>query len=428
LSKSDFHGLTGGHGDGGALPSNDDGGDAPEDDAASPSRAPDAAEAPLPVLPNDGGAGGDAEVHGGPGEPDACEELASDGASCAAVTTQRVLRAPSAASVVARLSPPAGVRTRALGPVAANTAGKLWTFVRTGLEDVSRLPGIGADFTSTATTGSAHPWRCSLPAPSLPWSLNERLAADGVPELLFEHTAAERGFGTALRVGGFGAALADGARPVFLVRSYGAGYAEHDVEVANLAAGAARAVRPEQALFTHDELPFGLAIYNGAENTYAYACPRASRDVVAHCYVARAPKYRVSERAAYTFYAGLDNGDDGFDADITKAVPIFDGNDEALSVSFNTYLHAYLAVHAALDGPQAILRSAPHPWGPWAEQARVELERGAAPLLHELREQPSLTQDVLCGKRIVISHWVLREPLDAMPPHGEAVLSTLELQ
>ncbi len=118
--------------------------------------------------------------------------------------------------------------------------------------------------------------------------------------------------------------------------------------------------------------------YAGARDNYVYVVSQSNDsaygwtpDVV----MARVPKDRVADRAAYTFFAGLD-GSSGpqWSSDINQRRPIFtDPNGtQRIGLTYNAALRRYFLTSAHQTGggathtPALGVFDAPEPWGPWS--------------------------------------------------------------
>jgi hypothetical protein len=126
-----------------------------------------------------------------------------------------------------------------------------------------------------------------------------------------------------------------------------------------------------------DFIQFGKN-YAGARDGYAYIVSQAndsaygwSPDVV----LARVPKDRIPDRAAYEFFAGLDGtGAPQWSADIARRKPAFsDPNGvQRIGMSYNPALRRYILTSAhqigggATHTPALGVFEAPEPWGPWS--------------------------------------------------------------
>jgi hypothetical protein len=87
--------------------------------------------------------------------------------------------------------------------------------------------------------------------------------------------------------------------------------------------------------------------------------------------LARVPKGRIHDRAAYEFFEGMDgDGKVRWRSEVTKKEPVFrDANGVGwnMSVSFNAGLKRYLLIteHGVTHQSRLGLFDAPEPWGPW---------------------------------------------------------------
>ena len=118
--------------------------------------------------------------------------------------------------------------------------------------------------------------------------------------------------------------------------------------------------------------------YAGARDDYVYILSQAndsaygwSPDVV----MARAPKARVADRAAYEFFAGLGaNSTPQWSSDIVQRKPVFtDPNGvQRIGMTYNAALRRYFLTSAHQTGggathtPALGVFDAPEPWGPWS--------------------------------------------------------------
>ena len=135
---------------------------------------------------------------------------------------------------------------------------------------------------------------------------------------------------------------------------------------------------PDGAFSDMTFLNFGRD-YRGARDNYVYAysqdkradysSPRITRTIA----LARVPKDRIMDRAAYKYFAGFDAaGQPTWTADITARKPIFTdpgGVGWGVRVGYDPGLKRYLlTVFHAWDGSWGIF-DAPEPWGPWTTVA-----------------------------------------------------------
>jgi hypothetical protein len=122
---------------------------------------------------------------------------------------------------------------------------------------------------------------------------------------------------------------------------------------------------------------FGRA-YAGARDEYVYHYFIHPRDLTSDrvqkpgaIYLARSPKRRLMERAAYEFFAGLDKGHPLWTPEIARKRPVFEDRENGvgwvLSVNYNAGLGRYLLLtdHTVSNRGNLGIFDAPEPWGPW---------------------------------------------------------------
>jgi hypothetical protein len=204
-------------------------------------------------------------------------------------------------------------------------------------------------------------------------------------------------------------------------------------------------------LWNANEPHFGIAFLPDASGETIYIYGTVNEKTGHQCYLARARRADIANPDAYEFFAGegdwvkslrrstLDATGDGHPertregsglegaskilreyaqddrladdvgATIT-AKPLFGGMPSEMSVSYNDYLGAYLAVHSfELDG-KIVGRTAPNPWGPWSEPAtlwQVKPEHSyklpySFPLIYAGKEHPQLAKDE--GRTIYLTY------------------------
>lgn len=112
-------------------------------------------------------------------------------------------------------------------------------------------------------------------------------------------------------------------------------------------------------LFTEGDVAFGNARILEGDQIYAYGCQTTGWEK--ECKVARAPLSNALEPHAWSYY-----GSAGWTFDPLQAVSVIEAND-IMSVAYNQYLGAYLAVYAPPRTNQVMMRFAPRPEGPWSE-------------------------------------------------------------
>ena len=90
------------------------------------------------------------------------------------------------------------------------------------------------------------------------------------------------------------------------------------------------------------------------DTVYFFACDRGD------CSVARVPRARADERAAFEFYDGS-----AWVADIAEAVTVIRSVGAAHSVTWNAHLGRYLSITSAFFSNDVLIRTAEHVEGPW---------------------------------------------------------------
>ena len=115
------------------------------------------------------------------------------------------------------------------------------------------------------------------------------------------------------------------------------------------------------------------------------------------CYIARVKQENMDKRDKYEYLVALENI---WESKTENAITIFEGMPNELSVSFNKYLNAYLAVHSLDLTGKIVARTAPNPWGPWSDytelyQVNVErkLDLPYPVLIYAGKEHPELAEN-----------------------------------
>jgi hypothetical protein len=112
---------------------------------------------------------------------------------------------------------------------------------------------------------------------------------------------------------------------------------------------------------------FASAMYK--ENEWIYCCGVIQdENQTQQCYMARV---KVDQIEDFSQYAYLSSTNPDWDTDINKAIPLFTGMPNELSLSYNNYLDSYLAVHSVGLSGITVGRTAPNPWGPWSEPVEL---------------------------------------------------------
>jgi hypothetical protein len=123
-------------------------------------------------------------------------------------------------------------------------------------------------------------------------------------------------------------------------------------------------------MFNAQEPPFGSAAVIRDDTLYVYGCETV--DLVKPCKLARVPLAEVLDRRAWRYYAG----EGRWSEDLSQARPVFHGND-IMSIAYLPARDCYLAVYSEPLDTKVMLRTAPHPEGPWS--APLFAFKGQAP-------------------------------------------------
>ncbi len=160
-------------------------------------------------------------------------------------------------------------------------------------------------------------------------------------------------------------------------------------------------------LWVKDVPHFGSAIFpNYNENKlYLYGVLMDSKGVQ-KCYVARVGLDKIEDLDSYEY---LISQTPEWSSDINDAMAVFEGAPSEVSVSFNSYLNCYLAVHSWGTTPRIVGRTAPNLWGPWSEPVELWIvnKKREKPLPYPLliyagKEHPELADEN--GKIIYITY------------------------
>ena len=117
--------------------------------------------------------------------------------------------------------------------------------------------------------------------------------------------------------------------------------------------------------------------YAGSRDNYVYIASQANNDAYAFSpdiVMARVPKNKIADRAAYRFYSGLDGkGAPAWSTDIRARQPVFTDpkGTQRISLGYNKALKRYILTssHQVGQGPHNAslgVFEAPEPWGPWS--------------------------------------------------------------
>ncbi len=124
-------------------------------------------------------------------------------------------------------------------------------------------------------------------------------------------------------------------------------------------------------LWTEGEDAPGIGALISGDDLYAFAC--RERSFARPCILMSAPLERALEREAWRYWSGA-----GWSLDSSEALPLFDGA-PIMSVHWNDYLRAYMAVYSVPLTDDVVLRVAPELSGPWSEPLLLfRADHGAA--------------------------------------------------
>ena len=131
-------------------------------------------------------------------------------------------------------------------------------------------------------------------------------------------------------------------------------------------------------------------------------------DGVQRVYLARVLPADIEDRDRYVYFSDTEPA---WSRDVADAIPLFEGPPNELSVSYNTYLGGYLAVHSYSTEGAQVGRTAPTPWGPWSEPTTLWTVEAGPDKKYPVaayagKEHPSLAED---GGRVIYLTYVEAE-------------------
>lgn len=160
-------------------------------------------------------------------------------------------------------------------------------------------------------------------------------------------------------------------------------------------------------IWNKDKPKFASAVLKDEQNNLLYLYGVVQDKVgVQQCYLAKVIANKIENFEQYEY---LSSNSPEWNKDIRKAIPVFSGMPNELSVSYNSYLNKYLAVHSLDLTGKIVGRTSRTPWGPWSEPTTLyevkverELELPYPILIYAGKEHPSLS--VNNGKIIYITY------------------------
>jgi hypothetical protein len=114
-------------------------------------------------------------------------------------------------------------------------------------------------------------------------------------------------------------------------------------------------------MFDQNEPNFGSAAFISGGVLYIYGCGVPSYGADKGCRLAKVDPGSVQDRSTWTFYAGSGS----WSSQLSDAVSVIpDAN--IISVSWNGYLHQYVAIYSQVFSQNVLIRTSPNPEGPWS--------------------------------------------------------------
>ncbi len=152
---------------------------------------------------------------------------------------------------------------------------------------------------------------------------------------------------------------------------------------------------------------FASAIFHSREENFVYLYGVIANDEgVQQCYICRINPNEFENIGSYEYLVDENNV---WEKDVKKAIPIFIGMPNELSVSYNNYLGKYLSIHSLDLTGKIVARTADNPWGPWSDPItvkQVEIKRKLdlkyPTLIYAAKEHPYLSKND--GKKIYITY------------------------
>jgi len=156
------------------------------------------------------------------------------------------------------------------------------------------------------------------------------------------------------------------------------------------------------------EVPhFGSSIFpNHKEHKLYFYGVLMDENGVQKCHVARVDFNKIEDPDSYEYLASQKPG---WSKNINESVSIFQEAPSEVSVSYNSFLECYLAVHSWKTSNRIVGRTAPNPWGPWSEKTDIfeikdKFDRNIKypRLIYAGKEHPELSKNN--GKTIYVTY------------------------
>ena len=143
--------------------------------------------------------------------------------------------------------------------------------------------------------------------------------------------------------------------------------------------------------FTEGNDGFGSAAVLEGDMLYVYGCEMDAESLEKFCRLARVPIAAILDKSAWTFYAGAGT----WSPDLARAEIVFNGT-EMMSVFYNAYVNAFIAIYSQPMSQQVVLRTANRPEGPWSSPiVAFTAEDSSSELgwVYDALAHPELSQD-----------------------------------
>lgn len=193
-------------------------------------------------------------------------------------------------------------------------------------------------------------------------------------------------------------------------------------------------VLTRRSLFSAPQPRFGRGAVTANGYTYVYATDinTDESDQMPGVRVARVPSGSEDRADAYEVFTGSSGGVSRWSHQLKEGVRVLPQvpNEEVasdeLSVAWNEYLQAYVAVYGRTYGT-LVLETAPAPEGPWTKRHEQDIKGGTEWGATRIRQHPALAQQ--CGKRLIISYFnaSASDPVYLFSSRGHSAITALDL-
>ena len=159
----------------------------------------------------------------------------------------------------------------------------------------------------------------------------------------------------------------------------------------------------------------GREFWTGDQPTFGvFVTPRENRlyvwgSLMTGAFLARTEPSRVADLESYEYLVAAPQGNAGpaaarWSKTFAPTAPLFDGVPNEMSVSYNTHLGCFLAVHTYLRERRIVLRTAPDIAGPWSDPVDAYAPPSITKdeLFYAAKEHPELARDG--GRQIYVTY------------------------